>query len=59
MEKNRSDLIRTAVEKLLEMEEKQRLKQELASAYAANAKLSLELAEEFAVVDREGIFDQD
>ena len=55
MEKNRSDLIRTAVEKLLEMEEKQRFEQELASAYAANAKLSLKLAEEFAVVDREGI----
>jgi predicted transcriptional regulator len=55
MEKSRSELIRTAVENLLEMEEKQRFEQQLASAYAANAKLSLELAEEFAVVDREGI----
>src|SRR5580692_9149990 len=55
MEKNRSELIRTAVEKLLEMEEKQRFEQELAAAYTANAKLNLELAEEFAAVDREGI----
>ncbi|MFZ1013328.1 MAG: ribbon-helix-helix protein, CopG family [Terracidiphilus sp.] len=55
MEKNRSELIRTAVEKLLEMEEKQRFEQELAAAYTANSKLNLELAEEFAAVDREGI----
>ena len=53
--KGRGYQLRTAVEKLLEMEEKQRFEQELASAYAANANLSLGLAEEFAVVDREGI----
>ena len=54
LSKNRSELIRTAVEKLLaEMEAKQ-LEQQLAAAYSANAALSLEMAEEFAHVDREG-----
>jgi len=55
MEKNRSELIRTAVEKLLEMEEKQKFEMELAAGYAANARMNLDLAEEFASVDREGL----
>jgi len=54
LSKNRSELIRTAVEKMLaEMEAKQ-LEQELAVAYAANAALGLEMAEEFAHIDSEG-----
>jgi predicted transcriptional regulator len=55
MEKNRSELIRTAVEKLLEFEEKQKLEADLAAGYAANAGTNLDLAEEFAWVDREGL----
>jgi predicted transcriptional regulator len=55
MEKNRSELIRTAVEKLLEMEEKRKFEMELAAGYAANAQMNLDLAEEFASVDREGL----
>ena len=54
MGNNRSELIRRAVEKLLEAEEKRRLEEELAAGYAANARMSQELAEEFAFVDREG-----
>jgi metal-responsive CopG/Arc/MetJ family transcriptional regulator len=54
LSKNRSELIRSAVEKMLaEMDAKQ-LEQQLAAAYAANATLSLEMAEEFAHIDREG-----
>jgi len=52
--KNRSELIRTAVEQLLDRMEKKEFEKELAAAYAANAEMSLELAEEFAHVDREG-----
>lgn len=52
--KNRSELIRTAVEQLLDRMEKKEFERELAAAYAANAEMSLELAEEFAHVDREG-----
>jgi Arc/MetJ-type ribon-helix-helix transcriptional regulator len=54
LEKNRSELIRTAVEKLLEEMEKAKFEAELAAAYAANAQMNLELVEEFANVDREG-----
>jgi CopG family transcriptional regulator/antitoxin EndoAI len=55
MEKNRSEFIRTAVELLLAEIEKKRFEAELAAAYAANAPMNLELAEEFAPVDREGL----
>jgi metal-responsive CopG/Arc/MetJ family transcriptional regulator len=55
MEKNRSELIRTAVESLLDGIEKQKFELELATAYAANAQMNLELAEEFVHVDREGL----
>jgi len=54
MEKNRSDLIRTAVEQLLEGLETKRFETELAAAYAANAQLNLDLADDFEAVDREG-----
>jgi predicted transcriptional regulator len=54
MEKNRSDLIRTAVEQLLDGIEKQKIEIELAAAYAANAEMNLELVKEFAHVDSEG-----
>jgi metal-responsive CopG/Arc/MetJ family transcriptional regulator len=54
LEKNRSELIRTAVEQMLAEMETKRFESELAAAYAANAKLSLKIVEEFAHVDREG-----
>lgn len=54
LEKNRSELIRTAVEKLLEDMERAKFEAELAAAYAANAQMNLELVKEFADVDREG-----
>jgi hypothetical protein len=44
----------TAVEKLLEGIEKERLDAELAAAYVANNERNLELLKEFAHVDREG-----
>lgn len=52
---SRSELVRTAVEQFLGGMEKERLEAELAEAYAANAALNLELTEEFAHVDREGL----
>lgn len=55
LEKNRSELIRTAVERLLDGLEKQKFDAELAVAYTANASMNLAIAEEFAPVDREGL----
>jgi metal-responsive CopG/Arc/MetJ family transcriptional regulator len=54
LDKNRSELIRTAVEQYIERLKKKRLEEELASAYVANAAMNLEIAEDFANVDREG-----
>jgi transcriptional regulator len=54
MDKNRSELIRTAVEQLLEEIETKQFELELAAAYTANAQLSREIMEEFVHVDREG-----
>jgi predicted transcriptional regulator len=54
MEKNRSELIRTAVEQLLEGMERQKFEVELAAAYVANAQMNQELVEEFAHADSEG-----
>ena len=54
LDKNRSELIRTAVEQLLEEMETKRFEQELAAAYTANAPMSLEILEEFVHVDSEG-----
>jgi metal-responsive CopG/Arc/MetJ family transcriptional regulator len=54
LEKNRSELIRTAVEQLLEGMETKRLELELAAGYAANARMNLDLAAEFAHIDQEG-----
>jgi len=54
LEKNRSELIRTAVEKLLDGIEKEKFEAELAAAYVANSARNLDLLEEFAHVDREG-----
>ena len=53
MDKNRSELIRTAVEKLLQDVETKRFEQELAEAYMANAEMNLALVEEFKHVDAE------
>ncbi len=55
LNKNRSDLIRTAVEELLQGMAAKRLELELAAAYSANAQMNVELAEEFAHVDSEGL----
>jgi metal-responsive CopG/Arc/MetJ family transcriptional regulator len=54
MDRNRSELIRTAVEHLLDEMETKKFEQELAAAYAANAERNLELTREFVHVDREG-----
>jgi metal-responsive CopG/Arc/MetJ family transcriptional regulator len=54
MDKNRSELIRTAVEQLLEEMETKQFELELAAAYTANAKISREIMEEFVHVDSEG-----
>jgi len=54
MDKNRSELIRTAVEQLLEEIETKKFEQELADAYVANAEMNLKLVEEFAHADSEG-----
>jgi metal-responsive CopG/Arc/MetJ family transcriptional regulator len=54
MGKNRSELIRTAVEQMIEEIETERFELELAAAYTANAPLSQEMMEEFVHVDREG-----
>lgn len=53
LEKNRSEFIRTAVEKLLDGIEKEKFEAELAEAYVANSARNLDLLEEFAHVDRE------
>jgi Arc/MetJ-type ribon-helix-helix transcriptional regulator len=55
MEKNRSELIRAAVEQLLDSLEREKFETELAAGYAANAEMNLELAKEFAHVDSEGL----
>jgi len=54
LDKNRSELIRSAVEMLLADMDAKRLEQQLAAAYKANANLSLEITNEFAHVDSEG-----
>jgi len=54
LNKNRSELIRTAVEQLLQGMATKRLELELAAAYTANAQRNVELVEEFTHVDREG-----
>jgi metal-responsive CopG/Arc/MetJ family transcriptional regulator len=54
MDKNRSELIRTAVEQLLEEMETKQFELELAAAYTANAQTSREIMEEFVHVDSEG-----
>jgi metal-responsive CopG/Arc/MetJ family transcriptional regulator len=54
LETNRSDLIRSAVERILDDMESRKFKQELARAYAANAGMNRTLAKEFEAVDREG-----
>lgn len=51
---SRSELVRTAVEQYVDAMDNKRLEAELAEAYVANAAMSLELAQEFEHVDREG-----
>jgi metal-responsive CopG/Arc/MetJ family transcriptional regulator len=52
--KNRSELIRVAVEQLLDEMETKRFELELAAAYTANVQMSREIMEEFVHVDSEG-----
>ncbi|MGA9071328.1 MAG: ribbon-helix-helix domain-containing protein [Terracidiphilus sp.] len=52
--KNRSELIRTAVEQMIDEMETKRFELELAAAYTANAPLSREIMEDFVHVDGEG-----
>jgi metal-responsive CopG/Arc/MetJ family transcriptional regulator len=54
MDKNRSELIRTAVEQMLDALETKKFEVELASAYQANAPMSMEILAEFVHVDSEG-----
>lgn len=54
MDKNRSELIRTAVEEMLDRVETKRFELELAAAYTANAQMSREIVEDFVHVDSEG-----
>jgi metal-responsive CopG/Arc/MetJ family transcriptional regulator len=54
MGKNRSELIRAAVEQMLEEMETKQFELELAAAYQVNAPISQEIMEEFVYVDREG-----
>ncbi|MGD0832015.1 MAG: ribbon-helix-helix protein, CopG family [Terracidiphilus sp.] len=54
MDKNRSELIRTAVEQMLDEIETKQFELELAAAYSANAQLSREIMEDFVHVDSEG-----
>lgn len=54
LEKNRSELIRSAVEGMLDEFEKRELDEQLALAYAANGGVNLELLEEFKSADAEG-----
>ena len=51
---NRSDLIRNAVERLLDDMDAREFERDLAQAYAANAEMNRGLAKEFEAVDREG-----
>ncbi len=54
LEQNRSELIRTAVEKLLDGIEKEKFEKEMAEGYIANSAMNRSILEEFAHVDREG-----
>jgi metal-responsive CopG/Arc/MetJ family transcriptional regulator len=54
LDASRSELVRTALEQLLNDMEKKKLESELAEAYTANAAMNLELAKEFKHVDQEG-----
>lgn len=54
LNRNRSELIRSAVEHFLDEMEAKRFEDRLAAAYSANSKMNLELSREFEAVDREG-----
>jgi metal-responsive CopG/Arc/MetJ family transcriptional regulator len=54
LETSRSDLIRSAVERILDQMESREFEQDLAKAYAANSDMNRALTEEFEAVDREG-----
>ena len=55
LDKNRSELIRSAVEQLLDQLEAKKFEQDLAAAYVANADRNLALIDEFKHVDAEGL----
>jgi metal-responsive CopG/Arc/MetJ family transcriptional regulator len=54
LKRNRSELIRSAVEDYLNDMESKKFEEKLAAAYTANSKMNRDLCEEFEAVDREG-----
>lgn len=54
LNRNRSELIRSAVERFLNDMEAKKFEEQLAAAYAANSKMNRDICHEFAAVDREG-----
>ena len=54
METNRNDLTRSTAEKQANGVMERHIDLELALAYAANSEMSVEIMEEFTVVDQEG-----
>lgn len=55
LEKNRSELIRMSVERMLKEMERKKFEAELAAAYAANAERNIDLLREFVHADSEGM----
>lgn len=55
LNRNRSEVIRSAVEDFLNGIEAKKLEERLAAAYAANSKMNRDLCEEFEAIDREGL----
>jgi hypothetical protein len=54
MDRNQNDLARISLEQQSEDMDAKRFDSELASGYIANSEMSLEIAREFATVDRQG-----
>ena len=55
LSKNRREFIRCALEQYIAELDAKEFERELAEGYAANAEMNLALAEEFAIVDSEGL----
>jgi predicted transcriptional regulator len=55
LDSNRSEFIRSAVEQYIAELDAREFERELAEGYAANAEMNLALADEFSIVDSEGL----